>query len=317
MKGSTLQQLNVRRDLISVRDLGQEGRRFLDAAFLESSWGRPLTDYKVLGLFLEPSTRTRLSFEVAVRSLGGEFFLLDAETSSLVKGETMEDTLAVVKDLGFDCVIVRTRESGLLLRFPEWTDMTVLNAGDGAREHPSQAFGDAETACRRWAVSLAEKAPFAGKTVAVVGDVVHSRVARSVGRLFGDLGARIILVAPTELSMNPRALGVWEAETSESLDEVLSEVDLLYMLRVQRERFGQGEGLDEGRYTARFSLTRDRLSRLAPDALVMHPGPFNRNVEITDDVIVSPRFLFNEQIQVGAVVRKALLCWVARRGVGK
>lgn len=306
-----------RRDLISVQDFCLRGRKFLDGALREPTWGRPLADYKVLGLFLEPSTRTRLSFEVAVRSLGGEFFLLDAESSSLVKGETMEDTLAVVKDLGFDCVIVRTKESGLLLRFPEWTDMAVVNAGDGAREHPSQAIGDAVTACRHWEVSLGEPTPFEGKRIALVGDIVHSRVARSVGRLFVQLGAHVNLVSPPEFALDPRAVGAKNVESSDSLDDVIGEVDLLYMLRVQRERFTNNEGLDESRYTTRYSLTKERLARVGPDALIMHPGPFNRNVEITDEVIVSPRFLFNEQIQVGASVRKGLLCWVAGKGVGE
>ncbi|MHB8189134.1 MAG: aspartate/ornithine carbamoyltransferase family protein [Ferrimicrobium sp.] len=274
----------------------------------------PLRGYRVAGLFLEPSTRTRLAFEVAIRGLGGEFSLLDFATSSLAKGESYPDTLGVLEMLGFDCVVVRSRESGIALQLLGWTGLSVINAGDGAREHPTQALADVLVLAERWGCSIADEKPFRGRVIAIVGDVAHSRVARSVGRLAGELGARVFTVAPRGWSVSP---GVLHADSLEfnTLDDVLGEVDVVYSLRIQRERFGGLDSLDERHFLEGFQINRDRLALLRRDAVVMHPGPVNRGVEVSDAVADDPRFLAKAQVAMGRIARSAVVMWVSGRSV--
>lgn len=245
----------------------------------------------VASLFFEPSTRTRLSFELATKRLGGRVITFVPEHSSIGKGESLRDTVLTVASIGADILVVRHQESGVPGDVHGWTGLPVINAGDGTNEHPTQAIADCATLVERFG-------GVAGLEVAVVGDVVHSRVAGSLLRALPVLGARLVLVGPDELLPQPG---------SRDLDAVVGEVDVVYLLRVQRER-GAEMGPD---YVARYQMTEERASRMRPGAVVMHPGPINRGIEIADSVADGPRSLILRQVANGTAARMAVLDAVA------
>jgi aspartate carbamoyltransferase catalytic subunit len=309
------------RHLISVSDLGRDGieevMRLADT-FKEVA-RRPiprvpaLRGRTVATLFFEPSTRTRLSFETAARRLSADVLNLSASSSSMEKGESLRDTVETVDAMGVDVMVVRHRSAGVPRQVTAWTSASVINAGDGQHEHPTQALLDCYTieevlSERRGAKARQEPGAagrFAGLTIAVVGDVAHSRVARSDVAAFSALGAEVVLVAPRTLL--PPSLEGWPAKATADLDSVLPEADVVYLLRIQRERAGQVllPRLDE--YHRRFGLTAQRASKLRPGALVMHPGPMNRGVEIAPEVADLPSALMTRQVRNGVFVRSALL----------
>ena len=309
-----------RTSLLSVADLGAEGiARVLRLSdhFVEIG-RRPIPKVPALRgrtvatVFVEPSTRTRLSFETAARRLSADVVSFTPDTSSLGKGESLRDTVQTVAAMGVDCFVVRHASAGVPAQVARWTSRSVVNAGDGWHEHPTQALLD----CATIRQALAERAGlrvadtgvelFDGLRVAVVGDVAHSRVARSNVLALGALGARVTLVAPG--SLLPGSLAGWPVHgVTADLDAVLGEIDVCYVLRLQTER-GAGAFVPSLReYTAGYGLTARRVARMAGDAIVMHPGPMVRGVEIADDVADLPRTVVLRQVANGVAVRMAVL----------
>lgn len=260
---------------------------------------------RVALMFLEPSTRTALSFQAAVDQLGGRSVRLDPETSSLVKDESVRDTLRVLAAQGTDAVVVRAPWVGTAQLVARFFDGVVVNAGDGVGEHPTQALQDVCVLARVRGGRADAFSALEGCRVAIVGDLSHSRVARSVGRLLSSVGAEVVGVAPREWSLDPRAFGA--VGVTNEIDDVLDEVDVLYMLRIQHERVGANEHVDVASYRARFQLSARRLARARPDAVVMHPGPVNRGVELDDLVLSSPQMLDGLQYAFGVPTRIAVL----------
>jgi aspartate carbamoyltransferase catalytic subunit len=252
----------------------------------------------VVNLFYEDSTRTRISFEAAAKRLSADVINFSAKGSSVSKGESLKDTALTLQAMGADAVVIRHPASGAPHRLAHWVDGSVLNAGDGTHEHPTQALLDAYT-------MRARLGRLAGLNVAIVGDVLHSRVARSNVLLLHTLGAKVTLVAPPTLL--PVGVGAWPAETSYHLDAVLPDADVVMMLRVQRERMDQAYFPSAREYSRRYGLDAARMRRLPDHAIVMHPGPMNRGMEITPEVADSPRSTIVEQVANGVSVRMAVL----------
>jgi aspartate carbamoyltransferase catalytic subunit len=252
----------------------------------------------VANLFFENSTRTRLSFERATRALSADVMSFSVGSSSVAKGESLKDTALTVEALGADLMVVRHKATGAPWRIAGWTDCPVINAGDGAHQHPTQAMLDALTLRQRFG-------HLDGLRVAIVGDIRHSRVARSNVFAFTTLGARVVLVAPRTLQ--PVVTEGWPADTADDLDEVLGEVDVVYLLRIQAERGGLSLFPSLPEYVSRYGMTRERFDRLSPEAVVLHPGPMNRGVEIDDAVAAHPRALILNQVANGVAVRMAVL----------
>jgi aspartate carbamoyltransferase catalytic subunit len=261
----------------------------------------------VVSLFYEDSTRTRLSFETAAKRLGADTMTFSVGTSSVKKGESLLDTVQTIEAMGVDAIVVRHSAAGAPNRVAAWGSASVVNAGDGRHEHPTQALLDAFTLRRHRGPSLD------GCRVAIVGDICNSRVARSNVLAMRALGCDVALVGPPTL-MPPRLDG-WPVTVSYDLDDVLPDVDVVYLLRIQHERNANidGSGGSDVRfptlreYSARWGLTAERAARLKPDTLVMHPGPMNRGVEIADEVADSTRSLVTEQVANGVAVRMAVL----------
>jgi aspartate carbamoyltransferase catalytic subunit len=262
----------------------------------------------VVNLFYEDSTRTRISFEAAAKRLSADVINFSVKGSSVSKGESLKDTALTLQAMGADGVVIRHPASGAPHRLAGWIDGSVLNAGDGTHEHPTQALLDAYTMRSRLG-------RVAGLSVAIVGDVLHSRVARSNVLLLHTLGAKVTLVAPPTLL--PVGVDAWPVETSYQLDSVLPDVDVVMMLRVQRERSADGgeppgmvaQGFfpSSREYARRYGLDGRRMGRLPDHAIVMHPGPMNRGMEITPEVADSARSTIVEQVANGVSVRMAVL----------
>lgn len=252
----------------------------------------------VATMFFEPSTRTKLSFEKAAKALSADTMSFSPSTSSLSKGESLKDTVLTVQAMGTDAMVVRHKATGAPWRVAEWVDQPVLNAGDGAHQHPTQALLDALTIRQRFGT-------LDGLRIGVVGDIRHSRVARSDVFAFNTLGAEVTMVAPKTLL--PIQTDGWPAQTSEDLDEVLTELDVVYLLRVQAERGGASVFPSLSEYTTRYGMTVQRFSRLKPDTVVLHPGPMNRGVEIAAEVADDDRSLILQQVANGVAVRMAVL----------
>ena len=248
--------------------------------------------------FFEDSTRTRLSFDLAARRLSADVATFTASASSLSKGESLRDTIETIAAMGVDALVVRHRSSGVPWQLSRWTDAAVVNAGDGWHQHPTQALLDAYTIRRH-------RGGLEGLRIAICGDVAHSRVARSNVEAFTALGAQVVLVAPATLL--PPSLVGWPVEVAASLDDVVGEVDVAYLLRVQHERLSEPLFPSDREYRARFGLTAERAGRLKPNALIMHPGPMNRGVEIDPEVADDPRAAVREQVANGVAVRMAVL----------
>ena len=253
----------------------------------------------VASLFYEDSTRTRLSFETAAKRLSCDVMTFSVASSSVKKGESLRDTVQTVAAMGIDAIVIRHPSAGAPLRITDWTDAAVINAGDGRHAHPTQALLDMLTLRRHRGPSLD------GLRVAIVGDVRHSRVARSDVKALHLLGAQITLVAPPTLL--PESLEGWPVEVAYDLDDVISELDVVMLLRMQFERQQQALFPTVREYTARYGLTEARADRLKPDALIMHPGPMNRGVEIAAEVADGPASLVIEQVANGVAARMAVL----------
>jgi len=267
----------------------------------------------VVNLFYEDSTRTRISFEAAAKRLSADVINFSAKGSSVSKGESLKDTALTLEAMGADAVVVRHPVSGAPHRLAHagWIRGAVVNAGDGTHEHPTQALLDAFT-LRRHLQGDGAPAPgadLAGRRIAIVGDVLHSRVARSNVLLLHTLGAEVVLVAPPTLL--PVGVGAWPCTTSYDLDGVLrgghGDLDAVMMLRVQRERMQAAYFPSAREYSRRYGLDARRLTLLPDHALVMHPGPMNRGLEISADAADSPRSTIVEQVANGVAVRMAVL----------
>ncbi|GAA1956098.1 aspartate carbamoyltransferase catalytic subunit [Catenulispora subtropica] len=254
----------------------------------------------VVNLFFEDSTRTRTSFEVAAKRLSADVINFSAKGSSVSKGESLKDTALTLEAMGADAVVVRHSASGAAYRLANagWTSSHVVNAGDGTHEHPTQALLDAFTLRRHLG-------GFDGRRITVVGDVLHSRVARSNVHLLATLGARVTLVAPPTLL--PVGIGNWPCEVSYDLDAVVPDSDAIMMLRVQRERMNGGFFPTQREYSRRYGLDAQRMARLPDKAIVMHPGPMVRGMEISAEVADSDRSVIVEQVANGVSVRMAVL----------
>jgi aspartate carbamoyltransferase catalytic subunit len=302
--------------LLSAGDLSRdEAVRILDTA--EELLGvaqRPikklptLRGRTVVNLFFEDSTRTRISFEAAAKRLSADVINFSAKGSSASKGEGLKDTALTLQAMGADAVVVRHGASGAPHRLAHeaWTKGAVVNAGDGTHEHPTQALLDAFT-MRRHLVGAGggAGADLAGKRITIVGDVLHSRVARSNALLLHTLGAHVTLVAPPTLL--PVGVHTWPVSTSYDLDATLEGTDALMMLRVQGERMNAAYFPSAREYSRRYGLDRARMNRLPDHAVVMHPGPMNRGMEISADVADSDRSVIVEQVTNGVAVRMAVL----------
>ena len=270
----------------------------------------------VVNLFFEDSTRTRSSFELAGKWLSADVINISAKGSSVSKGESLRDTVLTVASMGVDAMVIRHMASGAPLQTTRWfaelgLGVHVVNAGDGTHEHPTQALLDAFTLRRHFRAQDGGPGggpadqPFAGRRIAVVGDITHSRVARSNVSLLTTLGAEVVLVAPPTLL--PSGVGTWPVEVRDDLDEVLGEVDAVMMLRVQRERMSGGYFPTPREYTVGYGLTRARLGRLRPGTAICHPGPMNRGLEISADAADSAGSLILDQVAAGVSVRMSVL----------
>lgn len=262
----------------------------------------------VVNLFFEDSTRTRISFEAAAKRLSADVINFSAKGSSVSKGESLKDTALTLQAMGADLVVVRSGSSGAAHRLAHagWIDQPIVNAGDGAHQHPTQAMLDAFTLRRHLRPGNAE-GDLAGAHVVIVGDILHSRVARSNVQLLTLLGAEVTLVAPPALM--PVGAGAWPCRILDDLDEALAlGPDAVMMLRVQRERMiGGGFFPTEGEYVRRYGLTETRADRLPEHAIILHPGPINRGLEIAGPVADSPRSVIIEQVAAGVFVRMSVL----------
>lgn len=302
----TRDRVDTSRHLLSVGDLDRtQIEELLDLTDTFVEVGRraipkvpALRGRTVVSLFFEDSTRTRLSFDTAAKRLSADTMSFAVSASSVNKGESVRDTVETIEAMGIDAVIVRHRSSGVPAQIARWTDAVVVNAGDGWHQHPTQALLDSYTIRSR-------RGSLEGCRIAVVGDVAHSRVARSNVEMFTALGAEVVLVAPPTLL--PPDTSAWDVRVSHSLDAVLGDVDVCYLLRMQRERMTEPLIPSEREYTALFGLTSRRADRMRSDALVMHPGPMNRGVEIASEVADRPGSVITEQVANGVAVRMAVL----------
>jgi aspartate carbamoyltransferase catalytic subunit len=267
-----------------------------------------LAGRRIALLFYESSTRTRTSFELAAKSLGATTTLVSDKSSSIEKGESLKDTGLTLRALGAECIILRHPASGAPFLLARETGLPVLNAGDGMHEHPSQALLDLRTILTRLGLdaSRVDADSLRGVTVVITGDILHSRVARSNAMLLPQLGAKVLLCGPERL-LPEDALGLGEGvEIVRDFDAALSRSQVAMMLRIQKERLA-GLELDLGDYIARYQLSVERLAACAPKALVMHPGPMIRGLEIAGDVADGPNSAIEEQVSHGLAVRSALL----------
>jgi aspartate carbamoyltransferase catalytic subunit len=258
----------------------------------------------IVNLFAEDSTRTRISFEAAAKRLSADVINFAAKGSSLSKGESLKDTAQTLQAMGADAVIIRHSASGAAhtLAQGQWMSGSVINAGDGTHEHPSQALLDAFTIRKHCAHGNDD---LTGLRVAIVGDILHSRVARSNVLLLSMLGAQVVLVAPPTLL--PIGVQSWPATISYDLDSVIESVDAIIMLRIQIERMTEMYLPNAGEYARFFGLNMDRLARMKPHSIVMHPGPMNRGLEISSESADSARSVIVEQVKNGVSVRMAIL----------
>ena len=309
----------MNRHLISAADLSRDDALLIldTAEELASVADRPikklptLRGRTVVNLFYEDSTRTRISFEAAAKRLSADVINFSAKGSSVTKGESLKDTALTLEAMGADAVVIRHSASGAAHRLAGWVRGSVVNAGDGTHEHPTQALLDAFTIRRR----LGDRGGRGGRgsegqgldgiRVTIAGDVLHGRVARSNVLLLSTLGAQVTLVAPPTLL--PLAVGSWPCEVSYDLDSELPKSDVVMMLRVQQERMNAAFFPSVREYSRRYGLDGARMARLPEHAIVMHPGPMNRGVEIAADVADSPRSTIVQQVANGVTIRMAVL----------
>ncbi len=303
----------MRKHLLSIDDLTADdvATLFATAAEMHDVQHRQvkklpaLRGRTIINLFFEDSTRTRSSFEIAGKWLSADTINIAAKGSSASKGESLRDTVLTIAAMGVDALVMRHPASGAALQVSQWVDASVVNAGDGTHEHPSQALLDAYTLERRFG----GPGSLAGRHVVIIGDLTHSRVFRSNVLCLTKLGAEVTVVAPPTLM--PSGVVSWSREagfaTSYDVDEVLPKADAVMMLRVQRERMSGGYFPSAREYTVGYGLTRDRLRVLGPDVPICHPGPMNRGLEIAADAADAAQSAVLEQVSAGVAVRMAIL----------
>jgi aspartate carbamoyltransferase catalytic subunit len=285
----------TRSDALLILDTAEELARVADQPIKKLPTLRGRT---VVNLFFEDSTRTRISFEAAGKRLSADIINFSAKGSSVAKGESLKDTALTLEAMGADCVVVRHHASGAPYQLANWVRGSVVNAGDGTHEHPTQALLDAFTMRRRLG-------RLDGRRITIVGDVLHSRVARSNVLLLDTLGAEVVLVAPPTLL--PVGVSGWPVSVSHDLDAELPIADAMLMLRVQAERMNGGFFPSAREYSVLYGLSAKRQATLPDHAVVMHPGPMNRGVEIAAEVADSARSTIVEQVANGVSVRMAVL----------
>jgi aspartate carbamoyltransferase catalytic subunit len=284
-----------RDDALLILDTAEELARVSERSIKKLPTLRGRT---VVNLFFEDSTRTRISFEAAAKRLSADVINFSAKGSSVSKGESLKDTALTLEAMGADAVVIRHSASGAPYRLANWVHGSVVNAGDGTHEHPTQALLDAFSMRRRLGA-------LDGRRVTIVGDVLHSRVARSNVLLLHTLGAEVTLVAPPTLL--PVSVDTWPCAVSYDLDAVLPKSDVVMMLRVQKERMTDSYFPSAREYSRRYGLDLPRMRRLPEHAIVMHPGPMNRGMEIAPEVADSPRSTIVEQVANGVSARMAVL----------
>jgi aspartate carbamoyltransferase catalytic subunit len=311
------------RHLLSIEELGLDGLRtllqltdtFVEVGQREIPRVPALRGKTVVSMFFEDSTRTRISFETAAKRLSADVMGFSAGSSSLKKGESLRDTVETILAMGVDALVVRHRSSGAPWQVARWCDETqpgdpvsVLNGGDGWHQHPTQALLDCYSLLERRGRRPGEVPDLSGVRIAIVGDVRHSRVARSDIEAYALLGAEVTLVAPPTLL--PPSIAGWPVRVSHDLDDVLAETDVVGLLRLQRERMESGLLPTLREYTAHYGLTAERARRLGDDVVVMHPGPMNRGVEIADDATRHVGSIVTDQVRNGVATRMAVLFWL-------
>jgi len=290
----------------SIDEAGPEAvRRLLDLADHMAEVNRrpnpkvpALRGKTVCNVFFEDSTRTRLSFETAAKRLSADIMNFAVSSSSVNKGESLRDTIETIAAMGVDAFVIRHKSSGVPWQVSDWTRASVINAGDGWHSHPTQALLD----CYTIRTSLNRTESFDGLKIAIVGDIKHSRVARSDIRAFTMLGADVTLVAPRTL-LPP----VTDVPVVTELDDIIGDLDVIYLLRMQQERMTESLVPSLREYTIRFGLTPARAKRLPEHALIMHPGPMNRGVEMAVDPSELPGSVITQQVTNGIAVRMAVL----------
>jgi aspartate carbamoyltransferase catalytic subunit len=290
----------------SIAEVGPDGlQRLLDLSDHMAEVNRrpnprvpALRGKTVCNVFFEDSTRTRLSFETAAKRLSADTMNFAVSSSSVNKGESLRDTVETIAAMGVDAFVIRHKSSGVPWQVSQWTRASVINAGDGWHAHPTQALLD----CYTIRTALNRDAGFDGLRIAIVGDIKHSRVARSDIAAFTMLGADVTLVAPRTL-LPPTV----ELPVTTELDEIIADLDVIYLLRMQRERMTEALVPSLREYTTRFGLTPDRAKRLPEHALIMHPGPMNRGVEMAVDPSELPGAVITQQVTNGIAVRMAVL----------
>jgi len=290
-----------RAEALSILDTAEELSRISDGASKKLPTLRGLT---VVNLFFEDSTRTRISFESAAKRLSADVINFSAKGSSVSKGESLKDTAQTLQAMGADAVVIRHPSSGAAQRLADsgWISAAVINAGDGTHEHPTQALLDAYTIRQNFP---AHRSGFEGLTVGIVGDILHSRVARSNVLLLKKLGARVILISPPTLA--PVGAEKWGVEISYSLDQVLPELDVVMALRIQTERMSNSFFPTAREYSHQYGITAARLGQLKSGGIIMHPGPMNRGLEIAADAADALNSVVLQQVGNGVLTRMAVL----------
>ena len=294
------------RHLLSIEDLDRDGLehllsltdRFVEVSARTVPKIPALQGKTVVSLFYEDSTRTRLSFETAAKRLSADVINFSVSTSSANKGESLRDTVETIAAMGIDAIVVRHKAAGVPWQIAGWTDAAVVNGGDGWHQHPTQALLDSYTIRQRLG-------GLEGRSIAIVGDIKHSRVARSNVQAFTALGADVTLVAPPTLL--PPSLEGWPVKVEHEIDAVLGRVDVVYLLRMQTERMTEALIPSLREYTMQYGLTDERAAKLRDEVLVMHPGPMNRGVEIGAAVPDRENTVITQQVANGVAVRMAVL----------
>jgi aspartate carbamoyltransferase catalytic subunit len=288
-------------DALSILDTAEQLDRSLTGREVKKL--PPLRGRTVVNLFYEDSTRTRISFELAAKRLSADVVTFSAKGSSVSKGESLKDTALTLEAMGSDAVVVRHSYSGAAHQLTKWVRGSVINAGDGTHEHPTQALLDAFTIRRRLGGGEGD---LKGLRVVIVGDVLHSRVARSNVLLLNTLGAQVTVIGPPTLL--PVGIETWPVSVGYDLDAVLPEADVVMMLRVQHERMNASYFPSAREYSRRYGLDSRRVSMLGAESIILHPGPMNRGMEIAAEVADDPkRSMIVEQVTNGVSVRMAVL----------
>ncbi len=303
----------IERHIRSIDDLGRSGIEeilTLSDHFHEVSTRRipkvPALRGKTIALlFYEDSTRTRLSFETASKRLSADSLNFSIGSSSVKKGESLRDTVETISAMGVDAIVVRHGSAGVPWLLPRWTDAAVINAGDGSHEHPTQALLDCYTIRNKLG-------DLDGKRITIVGDIRHSRVARSNVKAFLSLGASVTLVAPKTLM--PFNTDDWGVETTDQFDSVIGDSDVLYMLRMQLERQQKSFVPSLREYAKEYGLSNSRAQSMKPESLIMHPGPMNRGVEVSSNIKEHPNSVVNDQVANGVIIRMSALYYLLGTG---